>query len=436
MHYLVENKEQFSKLQAVDTAYIKIIAGNDYCHPSLESPTLVYYNPGNKGYVLCVKHHETFSLSFDLIKNFLMAHNKLYVLDKKYHTYFFDHKNLIDVNHSVLDEKNSLENIDHHTKLHNDFYNKYYEDYSVNEIIPVSKHYEYCENEYDSVKQYFGKERNTDFINKLTSAYKYVEESGVGVDIDCASKTYQIKCLHHSSIGSKLLTYYNLYNLTGRPTNSFNGINFLAIPKEGEYRKCFVADNYFVEFDFDAYHPRLIAKLIDYQFPKEEHSVHSYLAKSYFGKSEVSQEEYAESKGITFKQLYGGVQKKYEKIPFFAKTSEYVACIYQKYTNDRQFELPTGRIVKYYEDMTPMKLFNYIIQNLETKENVDKILELREFLVGTNTKLVMITYDSFLFDFDPNDGKDTLVGIKEILEKGDMKVKYKYGETYSFYENK
>jgi hypothetical protein len=41
-----------------------------------------------------------------------------------------------------------------------------------------------------------------------------------------------------------------------------------------------------------------------------------------------------------------------------------------------------------------------------------------------------------LFDFDPNDGKDTLVGIKEILEKGDMKVKYKYGETYSFYENK
>lgn len=436
MHYLIENIDQFSNLQVSDQAYVRLIAGNDNSHPLIDQPSLVYYNSGTKGYMLCVCHTETFSIPFLKIKKFLAKHKKVYVSDKKYHSYFLDHSNLIDVNFIQLDSENSLNHGDYKTRVHQDFYSKYYYDFLLNRIIPVTKHYEYCENEYNFYKQYFGKESNTKFLDKLILAYKLVEKQGIGVDRECLIKTHPIKCVHDSIIGSKVLTYYNLYNLTCRPTNSFNGINFLAIPKEGEYRKCFTAYNYFVEFDFDAYHPRLIAKLIGYQFPEEEQSVHTYMGKYYFSTDTLTQDQYSEAKTITFKQLYGGVQKKYLHIPFLKATAEYTEKIFEQYKENNGYHLPTGRFLKYSTDMTSVKLFNYVIQNMETLENVDKILEVQEYLNGTNTKLVMITYDSFLFDFDPEDGKDTLITIKQIMEKGGMKVKYKYGETYSFYENK
>ena len=69
---------------------------------------------------------------------------------------------------------------------------------------------------------------------------------------------------------------------------------------------------------------------------------------------------------------------------------------------------------------------------METKENVDKIEEVSEYLKDKKTKLILITYDSFLFDFSADDGKQTLIDIKNILQKGDMIVKHKYGKDYSF----
>jgi hypothetical protein len=82
--------------------------------------------------------------------------------------------------------------------------------------------------------------------------------------------------------------------------------------------------------------------------------------------------------------------------------------------------------------MNKLKLFNYIVQNLETKENIDKILEINKLLSKKKSKLILITYDSFLFDFSQQDGKTLLKKIKEVLEKNDMIVKHKYGTNYAF----
>jgi hypothetical protein len=84
--------------------------------------------------------------------------------------------------------------------------------------------------------------------------------------------------------------------------------------------------------------------------------------------------------------------------------------------------------------MTKYKLFNYVVQNLETKENIYKIQEIQKYLKTTvaKTKLILITYDSFLFDFSKKDGKKTLEEIKTILETGEMKVKHKHGTSYAF----
>lgn len=58
----------------------------------------------------------------------------------------------------------------------------------------------------------------------------------------------------------KIYSYYNLYNITSRPTNAFNGLNFLAFNKENSSKTAFIPSNdRFIELDFDGYHPRLIA---------------------------------------------------------------------------------------------------------------------------------------------------------------------------------
>ena len=42
------------------------------------------------------------------------------------------------------------------------------------------------------------------------------------------------------------------------------------------------------------------------------------------GKDTISDQEYADSKKITFRLLYGGIDKDFEKIPFFGKTKSYI----------------------------------------------------------------------------------------------------------------
>jgi hypothetical protein len=83
------------------------------------------------------------------------------------------------------------------------------------------------------------------------------------------------------------------------------------------------------------------------------------------------------------------------------------------------------------EDMNPQKLFNYILQNLETSSNSRFIQSIIKILKGKNTKLVLYTYDAFLFDID-NDEEYILDDIKEIFRAHNLEIKYKHGISYDF----
>ena len=178
-------------------------------------------------------------------------------------------------------------------------------------------------------------------------------------------------------------------------------------------------------FDFDAYHLRLIADLVKYNFGED--SVHEHLAKHY-GCS------YEESKQKTFKLLYGGIDKKTrEKVPFFDLVHRY---IYNKWneikTNNYVFTDIYRRKLLYnnYQDLNQNKVFNYLIQAYETESNIKKILSIQHYLLDKKTKLILYGYDSFLFDFSKKDGVETLKEIKSILEEGKHYTKSKMGLNY------
>ena len=97
-------------------------------------------------------------------------------------------------------------------------------------------------------------------------------------------------------------TQYNLLTSTGRPSNSFGGINYAALNKKDWSRERFVSrfkdEGMLVEYDFDSYHLRLVGNKIGYDLPKE--SVHKYFAQQY-------NTNYEDSKKLSFKYLYGGI---------------------------------------------------------------------------------------------------------------------------------
>jgi len=431
MYFVVEHIDQLSQMSPSDSCFIQAISGNDNCHPTLSSLSLIYYNDFKKGYIFVVNHSEGFHLELNPIQTFINSHKKVYVLDKKFHSYFLNLDNCIDLQFVNMNQSGKFEEFDCNTVLHRDFYQRYPDDPNLNQIIPISKHYQKCECLLDKLQHLLELETDIEMEGRLVNAYKQVEANGIAIDQELFDKVYTTNIKHFSIKNGLIYGSYNLYNVTGRPTNAFNGINFLAIQKDKDHRQCFLPTNdLLVEFDFDSYHLRLIAKLTGYVW--DEKPPHIILGKQYFNTEDLSEAQYKKAKEITFKQLYGGIEEKYKEIPFFATLNSYIETEWKKYSTFGAVVLPTGRTIKKTQGLNKLQLFNYIVQNMETKENVEKIEKLLEYLKDKRTDLILITYDSFLFDFSAQDGKQTLIDIKNILQQGDMIVKHKYSKDYSF----
>ena len=76
--------------------------------------------------------------------------------------------------------------------------------------------------------------------------------------------------------------------------------------------------------------------------------------------------------------------------------------------------------------MNPQKLFNYILQNMETSQNVLVLWDILSILKNNKTKLVLYTYDSFLFDFDERE-EEVLNQIRNVFNKYKLNIKENEG---------
>ena len=425
MFWLIETQEQIQYLieSKPQEAFIEIIPYHDKIHPALNDVSLVYYRPSNdtKGYMLCIDHSETLSVNKTLVNDLLTSIPVVWVRDKKNALYYFPIKGLRDLN--ILNPPY----IQDQTQTHIYFQNKYPDYDKINKVIPVAKHYEVCEHIYHKVKTQFTEDLPPyfDFYNnKTTIAFFGIEKNGIKIDEEQFYKHFKPNNPLYSIADGRIYTNYNLGTTTRRPSNSFNGINFAALNKDSGARKSFISNYGFVELDISAYHPHLASRLVSYNFGDMD--VHQAFADLY-GTS------YKEAKELTFKQLYGGVFKEYAHLEFFQKITKFIDNNWKEFNNSGQVIVPgSGYCFKKseLENMNPQKLFNYMLQNVETSTNVCILMEIHKLLRGKNTKLVLYTYDSFLFDYD--ESENLIEEIKLIFKNKKLQIKTGYGTSYDF----
>ena len=233
--------------------------------------------------------------------------------DKKLLNHFYKFKDVVDKNFIWWNETGKPFDKNIRNNAIDFLSNKFYNVKKLNEIIPLSKHNEYCSDVYKGMARAYTGE-NDEYMNDVIKAFGSIEKNGIKVSDDVCD-IFDIRVKKHISDG-KLYSNYNLWTTTGRPSNSFGTVNFAALPPEK--RKAIVPENdHLVEFDFDAYHLRLIADLVGYH-TFDETSVHQHLADWY-------ECTYDESKAKTFRLLYGGIDKETrEKVPFFDLTHKYI----------------------------------------------------------------------------------------------------------------
>jgi len=223
-------------------------------------------------------------------------------------------------------------------------------------------------------------------------------------------------------------TKYNPYTVTGRPSNRHLNVNWAAMNKSDGCRSNVVSrfkGGTLIQFDYESYHIRIIGKMVGYVFPEGE-TAHEHLAK-YYG---VTTEE---SKALSFRYLYGGLDEFAKTIPFFQKVDEYVQSVYQKFVISGKLttplykrEIPFQRI----EAANEQKVFNYLLQALETEINYTKIDAVLKWCDGRRSKMILYTYDAFLIDVHPQDRDNLLGELTTKLERGGFPVKTYEGTNY------
>jgi len=438
--YIIEEESKLENLQRLSSLgfYIEVISSNDNFHPKLTSTVAVYVRPlkSKRGYIIPVNHDEGMNVSKERISQVLLSCKKIYTYNKKELLYHFNIQAAIDLSllysmtlYDKLQVKEDISTVNY-------YYNRYSNFKNINKLIPLAKLFEKYEKRYNSIEKYIDLEipDNFNFYNNTaTNVFFLLEQSGLGVYYEPFNEIFKPKDPSYNIIDNTVLTSYNLYNVTSRPTNAFNSVNFAAIPKSREHRACFhPKGDTFIELDFDGYHLRLLCEQIDYQLSDE--SAHKQLAKLYFEKDEITDEEYTQAKQINFHAIYGKIPEKYAFLEVFEKIDEYIKGLWTEYQKNGRVLAPISNkpFTKELKDMHPQKLMNYVMQSLETSRNIIIIKEVLRFLKDKKTSLVLYTYDALLFDYYNEDGEETLEELKEILESGGKyPIKTKYAKDLS-----
>jgi len=409
---IVENEVEFEKfleLYKSTTPSIFYFLTDFIKHPHHNEISFLYVKMEDD-YVLPFNHNDCKNLDKKYLE-LLKTDNKKYVWDVKSLKHIIDFNNMVDINtlyYLKYNKEIDLYDLENNTRQ---FYNsKFYLTEDLNSVIPLMKQIEFLENISTSINLDYSLE-NEDY-NEISDALFNIENVGLYKESDL------------------VYTQYNPFTATGRPSNRFGGVNYAALNKEDETRKAYTSrfgtGGKLVEFDYDAYHLRLIGEVVNYKFP--DGSVHEHMSKFYGC-------DYQESKRRSFQYLYGHIPIEVVQMnPFFGKVQDFIDELWKSYKKDKYIDtnIYSRRIFSQnVSDMNKNKLFNYFIQSLETETNMKMLSTLFNTIKDYKSKLVLYNYDSFLFDFNIEDGVNYLKLLKNEIElSGKFPTSISWGLNY------
>ena len=420
MYWLIEDLEQLKVFynSGYKKAFVEVIPFNNFQHPTQNNVSAVYVRPleASKGFMLCSNHSETLGIELRHIEAVLKKFNKLYCRDKKELLHYFPLKSLWDISLPPTPYIRPT------TQTHEIFYNQHRDNREINVVIPIVKHYEICERAYNDLQANIGKDTKYDeFFNTKTSlVYNAIERNGINIKPEVFSEYF------YQTEETKVYTQYNLKTLTTRPSNRFRGVNYAALNKDNGCRKSFIPKNdEFIEIDITAYHPTITGHLINYIFTHND--IHAAFGKMYGVDRDKAKE-------LTFKQLYGGIFKEYREIDFFKRVGGYINEKWLEFNTQGYIEcdISNYRFKKdSLENMNPQKLFNYVLQNYETSQNILIIWDILSILRGKKSKLVLYTYDSFLIDLSAEE-QGLVKDLQKVFKNYKLNTTIKHGSNYDF----
>jgi hypothetical protein len=282
------------------------------------------------------------------------------------------------------------------------------------------------------------------YIDDVTNAFSYIESSGLKVDGDYVLNYNPV----HLTKDNYVYTQYNLMTSTLRPSNRYGGVNYAALKKDTGERKAFISrfeGGELISMDFEAYHPRLLMDII-YQMKLNSTANVKEMQwmKDFYGSgldfytwigNQMGIDDRNEVKTLIFQNLYGGIRSELLGIQYFKEIQHLTNLLSETIVKNKAIFTHSYHIqfgIERLEPITPAKVLNYYIQAYETERNIRKILKIKEKLEGKHTKLILYTYDAFVFDVHPTEKQYLYTDITPILKGGygRYEVKTTTGKNY------
>ena len=288
---------------------------------------------------------------------------------------------------------------------------KFYKIEDLGHVIPLSKQFEWARKIARYVMKIYEDNPITqnciDYCNDFITVFHEIEKNDILVGDEWKKQNYM------------------WYTATGRPSNAWDSFNFSAMNKKDGSRdkiRSRFDGGKIVQFDYDAFHIKLLAKILDYQF--ERHPYEQI-------KDELGIDmDYDQFKGKVFQNIYGTITPEFIGHPFFTTIQAMIDELYSVYEMD-------GMVKSWFyeknfrdiQDITPNKVFNYVLQSLETEYNVRKIKSILPYLENKKSVFMMYLYDAFVFDIHP-DEMELIDVLQSAFETDSMSIKIYVGEDF------
>jgi len=419
---VIENEQGYnnllSRLQGKSVCAV-FVRDDNRNHPAESVPIFASIYFDNEYHDIVFSHSESFSENLDINK--LSCIKRFWVDDVKEFYHLTKLTNGYDVR--LYNKMHNKEFItDEEPAIFQHIYENTFATRKSNNIIPIVKIIEYAHNRLSQIISNIPKTVAKPYLkyNKALFEFAKLENSGMKIIPNSFGTVFR------NGYG---FTNYNLLTATGRPSNTFRGVNFGALNKNDNTRNNIITrfkEGMLVEFDYDAYHLRLLSQLLKIEVPIDQ-SLHQHLADTVYKTS------YEEAKRISWQILYGNIHVSEKENPFFYKVENMADLLWKYFKHNKCFKSPIyNRIFESSQiiDSNKKKVLNYFIQSYETEKNIETIKKLNSFLKSRSTRMILYTYDSFLFDLDRSEGLKTILQIKEILQDNKFPVKVKAGLNY------